>query len=211
MLISCGSIERLTSLLSQMKTFEQRKYLNAIVVFVVKEYFSTEIISKDDAPIASSSTVSSAAALFHTLTNSNDVLKEHLVSSLTRSTIAALDESLLARRSVLAALAKDDGQCWSYTCWQPRLTVCREAAHSSREPCKVVWRFGLHQAYTCTSARRYFVFALCCHTSLTRSSSCPDSCIPRQRHIKSYRRSIHTSSLLGYCSWCCYLKNGGQN
>ena len=111
MLINCGSIERLTSLLSQMKTFEQRKYLNAIVVFVVKEYFATEIISKDDAPIASSSTVSSAAALFHTLTKSNDVLKEHLVSSLTRSTIPALDESLLARRSVLAALAKDDGQC----------------------------------------------------------------------------------------------------
>jgi telomere length regulation protein len=125
-LIDLGSIERFTNLLSQMKTFEQRKYLNAIAVFVVKEYFFTDTFSKDDRPIAASSTVSSAAALFHTLIEDDDVLKEHLVSSLTRSTIPALDESLLARRSVLAALAKDEGQSGTYTCGDLELTTCRE-------------------------------------------------------------------------------------
>jgi telomere length regulation protein len=109
-LIGSGSVEHFTNLLSQMKSFEQRKYLTATVVFVVKECFPTEIVSKDDAPIASSSTVSSTGALLHALTKNNDVLKEHLVLSLTRSNIPALDESLSARRSVLAALAKDEGQ-----------------------------------------------------------------------------------------------------
>jgi telomere length regulation protein len=93
---------------------------------VVKEYFFTDTFSKDDRPIAASSTVSSAAALFHTLIEDDDVLKEHLVSSLTRSTIPALDESLLARRSVLAALAKDEGQSGTYTCGDLELTTCRE-------------------------------------------------------------------------------------
>jgi len=108
-LIGSGAIERLTNLLSQMKTFEQRKYLNAVVAFVAKNYFSTETISKDDAPVAASVNISSAAALFHMLIKDNDVLKEQLVTSLTRSTVPALDDSLSARRSVLAALAKDEG------------------------------------------------------------------------------------------------------
>ncbi|CAN9206083.1 unnamed protein product [Alternaria alternata] len=107
-LIDSSSLERLPNLLPRMKTFEQRKYLNAIVVLVTKEYFSVENVLRDDASIAVSSTVSSAAALFYTLIKDNDVLKEHLVSLLSRSTIPALDESLLSRRSALAALAKDD-------------------------------------------------------------------------------------------------------
>ncbi|CAN9343481.1 unnamed protein product [Alternaria alternata] len=107
-LIDNSSLERLPNLLSRMKTFEQRKYLNAIVVLVTKEYFSVENVRRDDASIAVSSTVSSAAALFYTLIKDNDVLKEHLVLLLSRSTIPALDESLLCRRSALAALAKDD-------------------------------------------------------------------------------------------------------
>jgi telomere length regulation protein len=93
-----------------MKTFEQRKYLNAILAFVVTKYFSSEAVSKDDAPVPSSAIVSAAAGLIHTFTKDNDVLKEHLVSSLTRSTIPTLDDSLFARRSVMAALAKDEGQ-----------------------------------------------------------------------------------------------------
>jgi telomere length regulation protein len=108
-LIDTGSVERLTNLLSQIKTFEQRKYLTAIVTFVAQQYFSTEMVVKDEAPIFTSVTVSSAAALFHILVKDNDVLKDHLVSSLTRSTMPALDESLSTRRSVLAALAKDEG------------------------------------------------------------------------------------------------------
>ncbi|KAB2106324.1 hypothetical protein AG0111_0g5032 [Alternaria gaisen] len=107
-LIDSSSLERLPNLLSRMKTFEQRKYLSAIVVLVTKEYFSVENASRDDASIVASSAVSSAAALIYTLIKDNDVLKEHLVSSLSRSTIPALDESLLSRRSALAALAEDD-------------------------------------------------------------------------------------------------------
>ncbi|CAI9625636.1 unnamed protein product [Alternaria burnsii] len=107
-LIVSSSLERLPNLLSRMKTFEQRKYLNAIVVLVTKEHFSVENVRRDDASIAMSSTVSSAAALFYTLIKDNDVLKENLVSLLSRSTIPALDESLLSRRSALAALVKDD-------------------------------------------------------------------------------------------------------
>ncbi|KAL1795097.1 hypothetical protein ACET3X_006913 [Alternaria dauci] len=107
-LTDSDSLERLPNFLSQMRTFEQRKYLNAIVAFVAKDYLSVENVGKDDATITASTTISSAAALFYTLIKDSDVLKEHLVSSLTRSTIPALDESLSARRSVLAALARDD-------------------------------------------------------------------------------------------------------
>ncbi|KAF1944138.1 hypothetical protein EJ02DRAFT_452746 [Clathrospora elynae] len=107
-LLDNGCIERLADLISCMKTFEQRKYMNAIIAFVVKQYFSTDIVSKNDASIASSKSISGAAGLIYTLARDNDVLKDHLVSSLTRSAIPALDDSLSARRSVIAALTKDD-------------------------------------------------------------------------------------------------------
>jgi telomere length regulation protein len=42
--------------------------------------------------------------------STNEVLKDHLVSSLTRSTIPSLDDSLATRRSVIAALAQDEGK-----------------------------------------------------------------------------------------------------
>ena len=157
-LIDSSSLERLPNLLPRMKTFEQRKYLNAIVVLVTKEYFSVENVLRDDASIAVSSTVSSAAALFYTLIKDNDVLKEHLVSLLSRSTIPALDESLLSRRSALAALAKDDGQYRLCTHWYLRLTAHREVTYSSRESHKNLWRFCIHKAYACTAARRYVMF-----------------------------------------------------
>ena len=41
-IIHDGGIDRLEHLLSRMKTFEQRKYMNAIVVFVVKQYLPME-------------------------------------------------------------------------------------------------------------------------------------------------------------------------
>ncbi|RMZ66885.1 telomere length regulation [Pyrenophora seminiperda CCB06] len=107
-LINSDRVENLTRLMTQLKTFEQRKYMNCIVAFIAKTYFATEVVSKDDAPIPYSRTVSAAAALVYTLIKDNDVLKEHLVSSLTRSTIPALDDSLSARRSILAALAQDE-------------------------------------------------------------------------------------------------------
>jgi telomere length regulation protein len=92
-----------------MKTFEQRKYLNAILAFLARTYFLSEVFSKDDAPIPSSAAVSAAAGLIYALTKDNDALKEHLVSLLTRSTIPTLDDSLPGRRSIMAALAKDEG------------------------------------------------------------------------------------------------------
>ncbi|KAI2477859.1 telomere length regulation protein [Pyrenophora tritici-repentis] len=107
-LIDNGRVEHLTTLISQLKTFEQRKYMNSFVAFIAKKYFATEIVSKEDASIPPSKTVSAAAALIHTLTKDNDVLREHLVSSLTRSTIPALDDALSARRSIVAALTKDE-------------------------------------------------------------------------------------------------------
>jgi len=109
-LIDSGHIEDLTSLISQLKTFEQRKYMNSFVTFIAKQYFAAEVTSKEDAPIPSSKAVSAAAALIYALIKESDVLKEHLVSSLTRSTIPALDDSLSARRSIIAALAKDEGK-----------------------------------------------------------------------------------------------------
>jgi telomere length regulation protein len=92
-----------------MKTFEQRKYLNAILAFLVKQYFSAEVLNNEDSPVSPSKTVSAAASLIHLLTKDNDVLKEYLVSSLTRSSIPMLDDSLSARRSIMAALGKDEG------------------------------------------------------------------------------------------------------
>jgi telomere length regulation protein len=97
-------------LVRQMKAFEQRKYLNAVLVHLVKEFFYSEMVAKQDTPIASSPTISGAARLLHNIINNNDVLKDYLVASLTRSSIPSLDESLGVRRSVIAALAEDEGQ-----------------------------------------------------------------------------------------------------
>lgn len=109
-MINDGDIDHFERLLSQMKTFEQRKYMNATIAFVTKRYLSVETTNKTNAPIPSSTTIDAAAGLIYALIKDNDVLKEHLVSSLTRSTIPILDESLSARRSVIAALAKDHGE-----------------------------------------------------------------------------------------------------
>lgn len=94
-----------------MKHFEQRKYLNAIIAAVVKQYLVSDVVDKDDVPVLASKTVSGAAGLLHNITKDNDVLKEHLIISLSRSTIPSLDDSLFARRSVMAVLGKDEGQC----------------------------------------------------------------------------------------------------
>ena len=154
-LIDSGRIEHLASLISQLKTFEQRKYMNSFIVFIAKKYFATDFVSKDDAPISTSKTVSAAAALIYILIKDNDVLKEHLVSSLMRSTIPALDDSLSARRSVLAALAKDEGKHRLSILGYLRLKYHRETAYTSRRHHKAVWRLSLRQAYARSTTRRY--------------------------------------------------------
>ncbi|KAF1839931.1 uncharacterized protein K460DRAFT_349431 [Cucurbitaria berberidis CBS 394.84] len=107
-LIDSGCTALFTSLISRMKGFEQRKYLNAVIVAIVKQYFASDAVSKNDAPILVSKTISDVAAFLYSIIADNDVLQGHLVSSLTRSTISSLDDSLAARRSVIASLAKNE-------------------------------------------------------------------------------------------------------
>lgn len=109
-LIDRNRIELFTKVIPKMKSSEQRKYFNAIVTFSVKQYYSTDIVNKSDASIPASKTVSGVAGLYFNILKGNSVLKEYLVSSLTRPTITALDDSLAARRSAIAALAKDEGK-----------------------------------------------------------------------------------------------------
>ena len=97
-------------LIGRMKAFEQRKYFNAVLVGIAKQYFQSEIVNKEDTSIASSPVISGAACLLNNFIKTNDILKDHLVSSLTRSAIPSLDESLALRRTVVAALAQDEGQ-----------------------------------------------------------------------------------------------------
>jgi telomere length regulation protein len=104
------SSEVFATFLRKMKTFEQRKLLNAVISFVAKHYFGSKVEMKDDVPIQSSATVSAAAALIYSLVGDSEILKESLLSALTKSSVPALDDSLFSRRSVLAALAQDEGQ-----------------------------------------------------------------------------------------------------
>jgi telomere length regulation protein len=108
-LLDTDSATLLADLLLRLKPYEQRKYLDAVIVFVVKHYFSAGIVQREDAPIPMSKDVSGVASLLHILTRENESLRDHLVSILTRSTIPSLDDSLAARRSVMAALAPDEG------------------------------------------------------------------------------------------------------
>lgn len=91
-----------------MKPFEQRKFLNAVVSFVSKQYFKSTIESKEDAPLAASATVSAAATLIYSVAGNSDLMKD-LVSALINAQIPALDDSLSARRSVIVAVAQDEG------------------------------------------------------------------------------------------------------
>jgi hypothetical protein len=156
--INDGGIERLARLLFHMKTFEQRKYMNAVVSFVAKQYFSTEVIKKDDSSITSSTIVDAVAGLVHVLIKDNDVLKEHLILSLTRSTMPVLDDSLSARRSVVAALAQDYGKKRYALLSEPSLIRPRQVAHPFGKFDQAIWRFGLYQAYSGVATRRYVAF-----------------------------------------------------
>jgi telomere length regulation protein len=109
-LIESDSTELLVDCISQLKPFEQRKYLNSLITFIVKRYFSSDIVHHDGGLLPTSKTISGAASLLHSLVKENEALKDHLASTLARSIIPSLDDSLAARRSVMAALAQDEGQ-----------------------------------------------------------------------------------------------------
>lgn len=108
-LIQDDRIEMFSESLSKMKGFEQRKYLDATISFVVNEYFKNESISKVDESIVKPTPLSGTAGLLSQIVKSNDVLKDHLVSILTRSTVPSLNYSLAVRRSVIAILSQDEG------------------------------------------------------------------------------------------------------
>lgn len=108
--MATGSIELLADLIPQLKPFEQRKYLNSALAFIVKQYFFTDHVNYEDASFPSSKTTSGAARLVHDLVKENDTLKDHLTALLSRSSLPALDGSLAARRSVVATVAQDEGE-----------------------------------------------------------------------------------------------------
>ncbi len=103
-------VDKFVDLVHSLKAFEQRKYLNAVIVYVTKHFFQPEIVSKEDVPISQSPIISGAAFLLYKVIEGNETLKDHAVTSFTRSTIPSLDESFGTRRTVIAALAQDEGQ-----------------------------------------------------------------------------------------------------
>ncbi|KAF9699923.1 hypothetical protein EKO04_002486 [Ascochyta lentis] len=108
MSVEHDQVNSFSDLIGQMKAFEQRKYLNAVIVCITKQFFQSEIVSKEDAPIAPSPVISGATYLLCSFITTNDILKDYLASSVTRSTIPSLDESFAIRRTVVAALAQDE-------------------------------------------------------------------------------------------------------
>ncbi|KAF2739279.1 hypothetical protein EJ04DRAFT_484876 [Polyplosphaeria fusca] len=106
-MINGGYFPALSGILIKLKAHEQRKYLNAMLAFLASRYLTTIVESQDDAPLPTSPTISGAASLLLCLLGGNEILKDHLVSNLTQSNTAALDDSLSLRRSAIAALAED--------------------------------------------------------------------------------------------------------
>ncbi|KAF1969206.1 hypothetical protein BU23DRAFT_513540, partial [Bimuria novae-zelandiae CBS 107.79] len=99
-----------SSLLSRLKVFEQRKYLNSIITCLSKQYLETAVVAGERNSLESSPRIAGVATLMSNLIEDNQTLKEHLVTSLMKSAIPALDDSLGARRSIVAALAKYEDQ-----------------------------------------------------------------------------------------------------
>ncbi|KAJ4345220.1 telomere binding protein [Didymosphaeria variabile] len=107
-MIDSDTIGAFTALLHKMKAFEQRKYLNAIINALSNHYFNTVGDNTKTSVFESSPLIAGVAALVSELVRGSDTLMEHLVASLTRSGVPALDDSLSGRRSVIAAIAKDE-------------------------------------------------------------------------------------------------------
>ncbi|KAF2707753.1 hypothetical protein K504DRAFT_446860 [Pleomassaria siparia CBS 279.74] len=102
------SLEILEHFIPKMKAQEQRKYFNSIMTVVTKEYISSGVDSKEDTPLKASMTIAGAASVFHALIKDNELLGDHVVSTITKSSLSTLDDSFAARRSVIAAIAQDD-------------------------------------------------------------------------------------------------------
>jgi telomere length regulation protein len=130
-LIDSDSSVLLADYVSRLKPFEQRKYLNAMITFAVKRYFSTDISQHTDIPVPVSGTVSGLAKFVHVLVKDSECLRDHLISILTRSVVPSLDDSLGARRGVLAALSQDEGKVQSRQYSIDRLTISRQITYAT--------------------------------------------------------------------------------
>lgn len=108
-LIKSDRVQMFTNALLTMKGFEQRKYFDAILCFVAKTYFSFENVVKDDKAISLSSTIAGSASLLKHVMKDSEMLQDHAVKILTQSTIPLLDDSLGARRSIIAVVAREEG------------------------------------------------------------------------------------------------------
>lgn len=109
-MIESDSVTVFASLSQKMKAFEQRKYINAIISVLAKDYLNTIGEHTELALSESSPVLAGVTTLISKLCRDNDTLKEHLVTSLTKSGITALDDSLATRRSVIAVIAKGEGR-----------------------------------------------------------------------------------------------------
>jgi telomere length regulation protein len=116
-LIDEDQVELFSKMLPRLKSFEQRKYINAAMTFVGRQHLQSNITIKEDAPIQPSQTISATACLLESMVKDSELLKEHIVSSLTRPSIPILEDSLALRRSVLAVLAQDEGWCNGHARW----------------------------------------------------------------------------------------------
>ncbi|KAH7123780.1 telomere length regulation protein-domain-containing protein [Dendryphion nanum] len=107
-LLKGESTTNLEVLLSKLKAHEQRKYLNSMISFITSTYFSSTVQIKDDTPLRKSDKISGASRLVHNLIKRNEILQDHIVDSLTQSPLKALEDSIEARRSVIAAIAQEE-------------------------------------------------------------------------------------------------------
>ncbi|KAF2799128.1 hypothetical protein K505DRAFT_295246 [Melanomma pulvis-pyrius CBS 109.77] len=103
-----NSMKILEHFLPKMKAHEQRKYINSIITVVSRLYLSSDVDTKENGPVKYSPKISGTAAIFYALIKENELLREHVASTLSKSTLSVLDDSLAARRSVISAIAQDD-------------------------------------------------------------------------------------------------------
>lgn len=102
----------LTRLLPTLKAHERRKYFDATLTVIAQKYLARTPGMKDEAGLRAGKQISSAAAFFAEMLKDNELLRDHAVTVLTKSSSPALDDSLPTRRSLVAAIAQHDGQSW---------------------------------------------------------------------------------------------------
>lgn len=109
-MIEAQSIENLQVQFSRLKPHEQRKYLNSVIAFLANTYFANSTEYKDDTPLKTTGFLSGATSLIHSLIKRSEVLQDHLVDSLTKSPLNAIEGSLDMRRSVISAISQEEGE-----------------------------------------------------------------------------------------------------